>query len=545
MQETITKDIILFDEQLERELLGFILINNKNLERIENDTESEILYFEIHQKIYKAIKELLENDRKADINTVYYAIASGSQEDEKLKEYINDLIDWATGSLSTPKEIVETINFLSLKRKLYETSKFIQDAVKITNAIDIESKISNIEEKIYKIANNSIPKHDVKFLTDYAKVLKEKLDVARKSNKEITGLKTNLTDLDRYTGGLQKSDLIIIAARPSMGKTAFAVTIAMNVAKVIYEEAQHTQEEQKKQNGAVAIFSLEMSGEQLSARIIAMDSGFSTKAIHTGRINDEHMVSRKIDDKEFHEIISTCNDISKLPLFIDDTPSLQLNILKSRARYLKKKYNISVIVVDYLQLINASRGGGYGNRVLEIADITQTLKAIAKELDIPVIALSQLSRAVETRDEKRPQLSDLRESGTIEQDADIVMFLYREAYYHERDEKKVLDENDADQVQKRAKWEEKYDKIKNLAEIIIAKNRNGPIGSVTLHFNRELMKFENHISEEDAKTTTKQPKPQAKRVGGVVTDNAIESGSSSSSSGDEIPDDIKNMFKRN
>lgn len=479
--------VILYSESTEKELLGLILLDNKNFEKSDGEISEDHFYFNINRQIFAAIFNLLEKGYVADTNTVFYSL-NGKVEGfspESLKEYIENLILHAAGSFSTILALTESINFFHLKRKLHDTSRYIQDLVLKSSVTEIEDVTEEIEQRLYDVTNIGNAKHDVSDVAQYASILKEKLDIARKNKHDITGARTNLRDLDNYTGGLQKSDLIIIASRPSMGKTALAVTMARNIARVISE-----QKNENGKRGGIVLFSLEMSGEQIGARIAALESGFSVKTIHTGR-KDE--ANTRINDSDWMKIVECFNEVSKLPLYIDDTPALNINILKSRARYMKRKYDISAIFIDYLQLIRSARYSSNGNRVLEIAEITQSLKAIAKELEIPVIALSQLSRAVEGRDEKRPQLSDLRESGTIEQDADIVMFLYREEYYLRRNEKKVIDPNNTAQVEERLRWEQKYEPVKNIAEIIIAKNRNGPVGTVVLHYDRERMLFSNHM----------------------------------------------------
>jgi replicative DNA helicase len=507
--------LIFYSDKEEKEILGFILLDNKHLEYVESEIDERSFYFDINQKIFSAIIKLLQDGRNADIKTVFYVTESLVPDMAKndLQEYIERLIDYAAASYSTAKELAIILHQLYLKRKLYEVSNYIKDLVLDSSIDDIQEHIDDAEKKIYQVANESALKQEIKPLDSYAKTLKKKLDIARKNKKEITGVRTNLIDLDQYTGGFQKSDLIILAARPSMGKTALAVTIATNVAKII----QNNNEEKS----SLAFFSLEMSGEQIGARIVAMKSGFPVKAINTGRKSENNEV---INDSEFVRIVEAFNEVGQLPLYIDDTPAITMPLLRSRARYLKRRYNICAIFIDYLQLLRPSKSHAQGNRVLEIAEITQGLKAIAKELNIPIIALSQLSRAVESRDDKKPQLSDLRESGTIEQDADIVMFLYRESYYLERQEKKVNNYNNTDEVIARDKWVEKYNSVKNIAEIIIAKNRNGPTGSINLFFNKDTMEFSNAASDQLLAS-----KPLT-----AVDESPF----------DDISDDIRNIFKK-
>ena len=568
----IQQDLKLYDEQLEQQILGCILIENKVLRYIELELTENSFYFEINKIIFLTIKNLLQDDRQADEQTLFYSIVENPNLNltrDELKKYISTLISSGAGSVSTPKEITKILNFLALKRKLAIYNKEINDVVSSSSIVEIDEKIGALEQQIYNITNDRRSQDNYSQLGRYTSILAEKLKKARKSEKSILGVRTGLTDLDNYTGGLQKSDLIIIAARPSMGKTALATTIAKNVAEILQKEenGRKKNEDNDDKPKSIAMFSLEMSGEQLAARIVAMDSKFNTKTIHTGRqdIKDENgnivKQNEKISDAEWSKIYQSMQDIGNLPLYIDDTPALNISVLRSRARYMKNRYNICAIIVDYLQLLRPSKNLG-ANRVLEIAEITSTLKAIAKELDIPVIALSQLSRAVEGSDrkDKRPQCSDLRESGTIEQDADIVMLLYREEYYLSRQEPKIIDQNDDIQVNNHAKWAQKYEKVKNLAEVIVAKNRNGPVGTITLSFDREHMLFSGYNPNLDPYGYAGNTPLQ--NVGDVhnsqlsnqsyqniqqdnimqIANNEDDNFQISNAENDDIPDDLKDIF---
>ena len=284
---------------------------------------------------------------------------------------------------------------------------------------------------------------------------------AYKNDAGIVGVPTGLTDLDDRLGGLHKSDLIIIAGRPSMGKTALATNIAFNAAKKLQDDGKKS---------SIAFFSLEMSSEQLSTRILAEQSRIKSNDIRRGRISEE----------QFDKFIETSKDISELPLYIDETPAISIAALSNRARRIKRLYGLDMVVIDYIQLMRASNFKD--GRVQEISEITQGLKALAKELSVPVVALSQLSRAVEARDDKKPQLADLRESGSIEQDADVVMFVYREAYYLERKEPRPA-------TVEHAEWQAKMNEVSSLAEIIIGKQRHGPTGNIMLEFEAMFTKF--------------------------------------------------------
>ncbi len=304
----------------------------------------------------------------------------------------------------------------------------------------------------------------------------EKIQLAFKRQEKITGISTGFIDIDKLLCGMQNSDLIILAARPSMGKTALAVNLALNACLHMRQSNKMDPEKDASPPPSVGFFSLEMSSEQLATRMMAISS----------EVHSSNLRSGQITENDFTKIVKASKDLAELSFFIDDTPSISIAALRTRARRMKRRHNLGLLVIDYLQLIKGSSKSSEGNRVQEISEITQGLKAIAKEINIPVIALSQLSRAVEQREDKRPLLSDLRESGSIEQDADIVMFIYRDEYYLVR---KQPQEGTAEYE----KWQAEMNKVTNTAEVIIAKQRNGPIGSAKLHFDSRTTKFDNHI----------------------------------------------------
>ena len=295
----------------------------------------------------------------------------------------------------------------------------------------------------------------------------------------VSGLTTGLRDLDAKTGGLHPSDLLILAGRPGMGKTALATKIAFGGAKALLDEARAS-EPPTLPRAQVALFSLEMSCEQLATRLLSEEARVSGDRIRRGDIGQ----------KEFDKFVQVSRDISALPIQIDDTPAITMSALRTRCRRLKRTKGLALVVVDYLQLMRPSAGTRPENRVLEISQITQGLKALAKELSVPVIALSQLSRAVESREDKRPQLSDLRESGTIEQDADAVMFIYRDEYYLAQRAPKQMGFDSEDKYQTAlSKWQQDMEQVHNKAELILAKNRHGPTGMVPLYFEGEFTRF--------------------------------------------------------
>ena len=380
--------------------------------------------------------------------------------------------------INVPDYLVKVTKFSTSLRQAIEYSKIIYDMFVRRELIKIsESTIESAKLNDLNINGQNIIENSEKFLFDLAergsfnstlikfddamKMTIEMASNAYKNEEGIVGVPTGLRDLDDRLGGLHKSDLVIIAGRPSMGKTALATNIAFNAAQKLQESGKKS---------SVAFFSLEMSSEQLSTRILAEQSRIKSNDIRRGRISEE----------QFDKFIETSKNISELPLFIDETPAISIAALSNRARRIKRIHNLDLIVIDYIQLMRAvnTKDG----RVQEISEITQGLKALAKELSVPVLALSQLSRAVEQRDDKKPQLSDLRESGSIEQDADVVMFVYREAYYLERKQPRPA-------TVEHAEWQAKMNEVSNLAEIIIGKQRHGPTGNVMLEFEAMFTKF--------------------------------------------------------
>ena len=446
--------------EAEQSVIGSILLTNEIFDEVNTILSSKNFYDPMHQKIFSAIENLIFKGMLANPIT--------------LKNYFENEKD----DINVPDYLVKITKFSSSARQAIEYSKIIYDMyvrrelIKISeNTIDVaklndlnisgQSIIENSEKLLFDLAekgsfNSSIIKFD-----DAVKLTIEMASNAYKNEEGIVGVPTGLRDLDDRLGGLHQSDLIIIAGRPSMGKTALATNIAFNAASKLQEN---------KKKSTVAFFSLEMSSEQLSTRILAEQSRIKSNDIRRGKISDE----------QFDKFIETSKNISELPLYIDETPAISIAALSNRARRIKRIYGLDLIVVDYIQLMRAvnTKDG----RVQEISEITQGLKALAKELAVPVVALSQLSRAVEQRDDKKPQLSDLRESGSIEQDADVVMFVYREAYYLERKEPRPA-------TVEHAEWQSKMNEVSNLAEIIIGKQRHGPTGNVLLEFEAMFTKF--------------------------------------------------------
>tara|TARA_B100000579_G_scaffold437558_1_gene467420 strand:+ start:244 stop:1659 length:1416 start_codon:yes stop_codon:yes gene_type:complete len=446
--------------EAEQSVIGSILLANEIFDEISLLISSKNFYDPMHQKIFKAIEKLIYGGMLA--NPITLKNHFENEKDElNIPEYLVKITKFSSSSRQTI-EYSKLIYDLYVKRELIKISEDIIDAAKL-NDLDQDSQkiIENSEKAIFDLAekgsfNSSIVKFD-----EAMKYTIEMASNAYKNDQGIVGVPTGLTDLDDRLGGLHKSDLVIIAGRPSMGKTALATNIAFHAAKKIQEEGKKS---------SIAFFSLEMSSEQLSTRILAEQSRIKSNDIRRGRISEE----------QFDKFIETSKNISELPLYIDETPAISIAALSNRARRIKRLFGLDMVVVDYIQLMRASNFKE--GRVQEISEITQGLKALAKELSVPVLALSQLSRAVEQRDDKKPQLSDLRESGSIEQDADVVMFVYREAYYLERKEPRPA-------TVEHAEWQAKMNEVSSFAEIIIGKQRHGPTGNVMLEFEAMFTKF--------------------------------------------------------
>ena len=446
--------------EAEQSVIGSILFSNDIFDEINTIINSKNFYDPMHQRIFGAIEKLIYGGMLANPIT--------------LKNYFEN----ETDKINIPEYLVKITKFSSSSRQAIEYSKIIYDLfvkrelIKISENIIDSAKISEIDNNGKKIIEDSEKAlfdlaEKGSFSTSLVKfdeALRMTIDMASnayKNEEGIVGVPTGLRDLDDKLGGLHKSDLVIIAGRPSMGKTALATNIAFNAARKIQNEGKKT---------TVAFFSLEMSSEQLSTRILAEQSRITSNDIRRGRISED----------QFDKFIETSKDISELPLYIDETPAISIAALSNRARRIKRLYGLEMIVIDYIQLMTAtSRKDG---RVQEISEITQGLKALAKELAVPVLALSQLSRAVEQRDNNKPQLADLRESGSIEQDADVVMFVYREAYYLERKEPRPA-------TVEHAEWQAKMSEVSNVAEIIVGKQRHGPTGNIFLEFEAMFTKF--------------------------------------------------------
>ena len=444
-------------------LIGSVLVNNDIIDEISNIVNAGKFFDPIHRKIYEVIETLNNKGMIANPITLknYFEKDSGLSEVGGV-DYLVKLTRFSS-SIKQAIDYAKIIHEMYVKRELIFISDGISDQAKDEQIEKTgENIIEDAEKSLFDLAERgNFSQTFLKFNQAIDQTI-EMATLAMKSDQGIVGVPTGLSDLDEKLGGLHKSDLIIIAGRPSMGKTALATNIA-------YYAAKHMQDNNEK--GSVAFFSLEMSSEQLSTRILSEQARISSHEIRTGKATEETL----------NRYIETSRNIYDLPLYIDETPAIAISTLSNRARRIKRLFGLKLIVVDYIQLMrtNSNRMDG---RVQEISEITQGLKALAKELNVPVVALSQLSRAVEQRDDKKPQLSDLRESGSIEQDADVVLFVYREEYYLEKKEPKQGSIEHAE-------WQSKMSDIHGQAELIVGKHRHGSTGVVHVEFEGMFTKF--------------------------------------------------------
>lgn len=462
--------------EAEQALLGSILVNNNVFEKVGDLLAADHFYDPVHQRIYDAINTLIQRGQIADPKTLRgifendpaLASVGGAQ-------YLGDLAS-SVITVINAHDYAQLIHDLHLRRQLIMLGEdVVNDAFEQNLENPASKQIERAEHALFELAQTGeIDRGFVKLDKAMAASLRM-ADEAFKRDSHVTGVTTGLRDLDRKLGGFQRSDLIILAGRPSMGKTALATNIAMNAARIYYDTG-------GKEGSAVAFFSLEMSAEQLSTRLLGDYSSVPSDKIRRGEIKQD----------DFTKFVETSKYLSHAPLYIDDTPGLSVASLRTRARRLKRMVPaLGLIVIDYVQLLHGSAKSSE-NRVQEVSEITRGLKGLAKELDVPVVGLSQLSRAVESREDKHPQLADLRESGSIEQDADVVMFVYREEYYHARSEPTRRPDESEDKFNTRYNhWMERGEEVRNVAEVMIAKQRHGPIGTVPLHFDGQFTRFSN------------------------------------------------------
>lgn len=466
--------------EAEQAVLGAILTNNDAINRVGDFLQAQHFYEPVHQRIFEAINRFMERGLIATPVT----LKNHFDNDESLKDlggatYLAKLAGMASGIINV-RDHGSIVYSLAISRELVTIGEdMVNDAYESNGELRASEQIERSEQKLFNLASEGNSDTNFSPLKKSLISAINTADAASKMVGDISGIPTGFVDMDSMLAGMHNSDLIILAARPSMGKTALAVNVALNAAKHFAEEKKKHQDDSEYKTKTVGVYSLEMSAEQLAIRLLSMETGISSSNIRRGRL--KHGGN---DGDDFDKLVRANVELHDLPVFIDDTPALSISAIRTRARRLKRKHNLALLVIDYLQLIRGVSSVAMNSRVQEISEITMGLKALAKELNIPVMALSQLSRAVEQREDKRPQLSDLRESGTIEQDADVVMFIYREEYYLER----AKPEEGSD---KYLAWKEKKERMEGVADIMIAKHRNGPVGNVQLLFHKETTKFGN------------------------------------------------------
>ncbi len=484
-QKVKNNDDLFSNTEAELALIGCILWDNRNYEKVSDFLNENHFVDETNKIIFTTIKNLLDKNILVSPITLKNYLPEDKNNLNKVN-YLNQIKDSAPSTQNT-FNYAKIIYDLSVKRNLVGIAHNIIQETNSNNNNVVENLIENAENDLYNLSQTG--NSDRSFI-NFGNALQGAVDIiseAYKREGKIAGVPTGFKDIDKKLGGLHKSDLIIIAGRPSMGKTALGTNIAFNCAIKYLEEKDEFQNKKIVDGGKVAFFSLEMSSEQLATRILAEQT----------KISGDKMRKAELNKQDFNKIAKTSSELENLNLIIDDNPVLTIPTLRSRARRLKRLHDINLIIIDYLQLMSSSTNNRNDGRVQEISEITRGLKSIAKELNIPIVALSQLSRQVEQREDKRPQLSDLRESGTIEQDSDVVMFIYRESYYLERLEPIRKSEEDGMKYNERvSRWQQLTNENYNKAEIIIAKQRHGPIGSIKMHFDANYTKFSDLTSKD-------------------------------------------------
>jgi replicative DNA helicase len=464
--------------ELERAVLGVILVHNEAFDRVADVLQPEHFYEGVHRRIFEVTSQLLRAGKIATPITIKMFLGDVDLGGMSVAQYLARLAAEATTVINAV-EYARAVRDLALRRNLILVGEEITSVAYDTPAdVTPRHQIEDAERKLYSLAEAG--KFEGGFQR-FDEALTHAVDMAAKAFERagnLSGTATGLSDLDRMMGGLQRSDLIILAGRPGMGKTALATNIAYNIAKAYRAEVTPDGRREALDGGIVGFFSLEMSAEQLATRIIAEQSGVASYKIRRGDIHQD----------EFSKVVEASRQMQSAPLYIDQTGGISIAQLAARARRLKRQRGLDLLVVDYLQLLSGASKKG-DNRVQEMTEITTGMKALAKELDVPIVALSQLSRQVESRDDKRPQLSDLRESGSIEQDADVVMFVYREEYY-------LKNKQPREGTEEFIKWQADMERAHGRAEVIIGKQRHGPTGTVELQFEAELTRFGNLAADE-------------------------------------------------
>ena len=482
-EETPAYRVMPHNEEAEQALLGAMLVNNDVLNRVEDFLEAEHFYIPVHGRIYEAVQRIVEKAQIANPIT----LKAFFDNDEALAEvggagYLAKLAASAA-TIINAAEYGKQIHEHFIRRELIAIGEdMVNDVFEHSVDVDAEGQIEQAEKQLFDLAESGNHSSDFRSFKDVAVLALGTMEAAFRKDAGMSGTSTGLRDLDDQLGGLHRSDLVILAARPGMGKTSIVTNISFDIAKRYRTDVDESGTASIVDGGVVGIFSLEMSAEQLITRVLSEASGVPSDLLRRGNINQ----------KDFESIVRASQELSRVPLYIDDTPAISIQALRTRARRLKRQHGLSLVIVDYLQLVRPSGRSNNDNRVQEVSEVTQGLKALAKELDLPVIACSQLSRAVEQREDKRPMLSDLRESGSIEQDADIVMFLYREEYYQSRLQPQPKDGEDEDSLSYRERleqWQQRMDKIRGITEVIVAKHRHGATGDVRLFFDAATTKY--------------------------------------------------------
>jgi replicative DNA helicase len=460
--------------EAEQALLGAILVNNEAFYRVSDFLEPDHFYEPIHRQIYEVVGKFIRAGKSADPITIKTHLPEKLLAEVTMPQYLAKLASEATTVINAA-DYGRAIHDLSLRRALILIGEeMVSTAYESEVELPPDKQIEEVEGALFQLAEKG--RYDGGFQA-FTAALTESIRMAAEAYQRdggLSGVATGLDDLDRQMGGLQRSDLIILAGRPAMGKTSLATNIAFNVARAWRSEVQPDGHDKTVDGGIVGFFSLEMSSEQLATRILAEQAEISSSDIRRGRIHDS----------QYNKLVDTSNMMARIPLYIDDTGGISVGQLAARARRLKRQKGLDMLVVDYLQLLTGTSRSASQGRVQELTEITTTLKALAKELEVPIVALSQLSRQVESRDDKRPQLADLRESGSIEQDADVVLFVYRDEYYLKNKEPK-------EGTPEHLAWQGEMEKVHGKAEVIISKQRHGPTGTVQLSFEAQFTRFGN------------------------------------------------------
>jgi replicative DNA helicase len=474
--------------EAEAALLGALMIDNRLAEDIQLKLRPDHFFEPLHARVYEQILKLIDRNMIASPVTLRPLFEA----DEEMKElggpsYLAQLTGSGAAIIGA-RDFAGQIYELALLRALIGVGReMVENALDTSEDVDPKGQIEQAESALYRVAEEGGGEGSVKTFAEATRLAVQMAEKALNTGGGLSGITTGLETVNAKTGGLHHSDLIILAGRPGMGKSALATNFAFNTAQRYVQDMADGIAPEKSAGAAVALFSLEMSADQLATRILAENSGISSENLRMG----------KISQQDFRNLARAAAELESLPLYIDDTAGLTIAALRTRARRLKRQRGIGLVIVDYLQLLQGTgKAGSDQNRVQEISEISRGLKTLAKELNVPVLALSQLSRAVEQREDKRPQLSDLRESGSIEQDADIVMFIYREEYYTAaREPKRPMDGDDSKIHDAYEEWKRDMERVYGMAELLIAKQRHGATGKVKMKFESKITRFSDWVDD--------------------------------------------------